>query len=165
MKILKTKILDLVKIKLKSFNDKRGKFYETYNLKIYNKTVKKINFIQDDISISKKNVFRGFHGDYKTYKLTSCIFGKMIFFFIDNRKSKKSFGKIIKFSVSDADITQFLVPPGVGMATLTLSKFSQLSYKQSTYYDRKSQFTIKINSKKKIFKNLPKNLIISKRDN
>ena len=32
-----------------------------------------INFIQDDISISKKNVLRGIHGDKKTWKLISCL--------------------------------------------------------------------------------------------
>jgi len=164
MRVYKTKIPGLLKIDLSFFSDKRGKFIETYNLKNFNKFLKKIKFVQDDISISRKNVFRGFHGDFKTFKLTSCICGKMIFFFIDNRKEKISFGKLLKYEVSDKKIVQFLVPPGIGMATLTKSEFSYLSYKQSKYYDRKSQFTIKLKNLNKIIKYLPKNLVLSKRD-
>ena len=87
----------------------------------------------------------------------------MRFFFIDNRNKSKTFRKIVSFEVSSKKFIQFLVPPGIGMATLTLSKVSYLSYKQTTYYNLSSQFTIKIrelNTKLKI----PKKIIISKRD-
>ena len=162
--INESKIKGLFKLKLEGFKDKRGFFYETFNKKKYLKIFRKVNLIQDDISISKKRVFRGFHGDFKTYKLTSCIFGEMIFFFVDNRKKSSTFNKVIKFKVSNKVFYQFLVPPGVGMATYTLSKISYLSYKQSKYYDKNSQFTIKLNKYPKILKQVRKKIIISKRD-
>ena len=54
MKIFKTKLKDVMKIRLKAFKDHRGKYLETFNKKLFKKTKKKIEFIQDDISISKK---------------------------------------------------------------------------------------------------------------
>tara|TARA_B100000989_G_scaffold296333_1_gene279355 strand:- start:1992 stop:2486 length:495 start_codon:yes stop_codon:yes gene_type:complete len=163
MKKYKTDIQGLLILKISAFEDKRGKFYETFNFKSYKSKIIKHSFLQDNISISKKNVFRGFHGDFKTYKLTSCIFGKMRFFFIDNRNKSKTFRKIVSFEVSSKKFIQFLVPPGIGMATLTLSKVSYLSYKQTTYYNFSSQFTIKIRELNAKLKT-PKKIIISKRD-
>ena len=45
-----------------------------------------LNFVQDDISISYKNVLRGVHGDSKTWKLVSCLQESFYNFFwpIDN---------------------------------------------------------------------------------
>jgi len=74
---------------LKPFKDKRGEFYELYNKKLFNKKIKKIVFVEDDLSISKKNVFRGFHSDKKAWKLLTCIHGKVIFYFLSFMEFKK----------------------------------------------------------------------------
>ena len=55
-KIFNTKFKDLKIIKVESFKDKRGElFFGILSRKLKNK------FIYDYTSISKKNVFRGFH--------------------------------------------------------------------------------------------------------
>ena len=54
MIVQKTKLSGVLKIKLKPFKDFRGKYLETYNRDLFKKTKKKVNFIQDDISVSKK---------------------------------------------------------------------------------------------------------------
>lgn len=51
------------------FKDFRGQYIETYNNKIYQKNSINIKFIQDDVSISKKNVLREYmvitkHGNW-----------------------------------------------------------------------------------------------------
>ena len=79
MKIFKTNLQGVLKIKLKPFKDLRGYYLETFNKNLFKRTKKKINFIQDDISVSKKNVLRGIHGDYKTWKLVSCLSGEFFF--------------------------------------------------------------------------------------
>ena len=45
---------------LKPFKDKRGSFYELYNKKLFNKKIKKIVFVEDDLSISKKTYLEVF---------------------------------------------------------------------------------------------------------
>ena len=42
--------------------------------------------IQDDISISKHNVLRGIHGDNKTWKLISCLYGIFYLLVVNNDK-------------------------------------------------------------------------------
>ena len=149
---------------VKPFKDKRGGFYEVYNRKLFNKNLKKLNFVEDDLSVSKINVFRGFHIDKKAWKLLSCIHGEVIFYFLNFVKSNKNKISIYKKKVSDKSIYSFLIPPNVGVAYFTISKKAIISYKQSEYYDIKRQCTISIYDEKikKIINH--KNIIISKRD-
>ncbi len=165
MKIFKTKLKDVMKIRLKAFKDHRGKYLETFNKKLFKKTKKKIEFIQDDISISKKNVLRGIHGDFKTWKLITCLYGEFFLLVVNNKKNDKQYKKSQIFFLTDRNNIQILIPPGFGNAHYVKSKEAIFHYKQSTLYNRKSQFTIKWNSKdhnfKWPFRNKP---ITSKRD-
>ena len=57
------------------FEDFRGSYIETYNERLYSAAGISQEFIQDDVSISRYNVLRGIHGDRKTWKLVSCLYG------------------------------------------------------------------------------------------
>lgn len=165
MILKKTKLSGVIKFKLNPFKDHRGEYIELFNKNLFNKTKLKINFIQDDISISKKNVLRGIHGDYKTWKLITCLHGEFVLLVVNNIKNHKEYKKFQIFKLSDKNNIQILIPPGFGNGHYVLSKKTIFHYKQSTMYDRKSQFTIKWNDKnfkfKWPFKAKP---IISKRD-
>lgn len=139
-----TKLDGVLLFKPDIFEDHRGEYIELYNEEQYNKFAK-IKFVQDDISVSNKNVLRGIHGDHKTWKLISCLYGKFYFVVVDCRKEKETFGKWISFTLSDKNRYQVLVPPGFGNAHLVLSDIAIFHYKQSTYYDKKKQFTYKWN--------------------
>lgn len=124
------------------FKDFRGEYVETYNKDLYHKNGIDINFIQDDISYSKKNVLRGIHGDQKTWKLISCLFGEFYLMVVNNDPNSKQYMKSISFILSDKNRYQVLVPPKFGNGHLVLSDECIFHYKQSTYYDREGQFTI-----------------------
>ena len=69
----------------KSFNDFRGQLWTSWDYKRI-----KLNFNHDKFSLSKKNVLRGLHGDKKTWKLISCVYGKILFVVVNFKpKSKK----------------------------------------------------------------------------
>ena len=56
------KIKDLLLIKPRIFEDDRGLFYESFNEEKYKGVLGDgVQFVQDNISISKKNVLRGLH--------------------------------------------------------------------------------------------------------
>ena len=59
MKIIKTKIKDLLIINPDVYVDNRGFFIETYNKKRFNDNQFLNKFVQDNYSRSKKNVLRG----------------------------------------------------------------------------------------------------------
>ena len=127
------------------FEDFRGEYIETYNKNNYFKKNIKIDFIQDDISISKKNVLRGIHGDQNTWKLISCLFGSFYLVVINNNPSSDQYKKHISLTLSDRNKKQILVPPKFGNGHLVVSDEAIFHYKQSTDYNREGQFTIKWN--------------------
>jgi len=123
------------------FEDFRGFYVETYNEKLYREAGIDVHFVQDDFSCSKKNVLRGIHGDAGTFKLISCPHGTFYMVVVDCDPDSDNFSKWVSFTLSEDNPMQILVPPKHGLAHLVLSETAVFSYKQSTYYDRASQFT------------------------
>ncbi len=164
MKFTSTRLKNVFLIKPYIYKDFRGSYTEIYNKNIFLKNSKKIKFIQDDISISKKNVLRGIHGDRKTWKLISCLYGKFYLVVVNNDKNSKQYKKWVSFVLDDKNKFLVLVPPKFGNGHYVLSKKAIFYYKQNTLYDRKSQFTINWKDPTFNFKWPCKRPITSKRD-
>jgi len=164
MTIVKTTLDGVLQIKLDSFEDHRGYYIETYNEELYKKNGINVNFIQDDISVSSKNVLRGIHGDQQTWKLISCLEGKFYLVVINNDKNSNQYMQWESFILSEQNRVQILVPPKFGNGHLVISKRAIFHYKQNTYYNPKGQFTICWNDPKYNIKWPIKNPILSKRD-
>lgn len=164
IKVSKTNIEGVLLIKPDVFEDFRGQYVETYNEGLYKKNKVNVKFVQDDISVSLKNVLRGIHGDDLTWKLVSCLYGKLYQVVVNCDKNSKNFGKWQSFILSDKNRLQVLVPPKHGNSYLTLSRTSIFYYKQSTYYNFSKQFTYKWNDPKFKIKWPIKNPILSQRD-
>ena len=43
-----------------------------------------LSFNHDKVSTSRKNVLRGIHGDNKSWKLITCLYGDIYFVMVDN---------------------------------------------------------------------------------
>ncbi|NLF24387.1 MAG: dTDP-4-keto-6-deoxy-D-glucose epimerase [Deltaproteobacteria bacterium] len=125
-----------------NFEDFRGSYVETYNEKLYQEAGITTRFVQDNASTSTKHVLRGIHGDKVTTKLISCLLGKFYMVVVNWNKDSPQFGQWEAFTLSEANRLQVLVPPQFGLAHLVLSDRAIFAYKQSTYYDRASQFTL-----------------------
>ena len=164
MRIKNTDLEGVLLIKPDIFEDHRGQYVELYNKSEFEKYNINIDFVQDDISTASKNVLKGIHGDYVTQKLLSCLHGKLYFVVIDCRQGVATFGTWQSFILSDKNRYQVLIPPGFGNGFLALEDNSIFSYKQSTYYDRSKQFTIKWNDEKFNIWWPIKNPILSMRD-
>ena len=106
-----------------------------------------VDFLQDDISVSHKNVLRGIHGDNKTYKLVSCLYGEFQLIVVNNNPESKMYKKWKSFHMSFKNREQILIPPKFGNGHLVMSKSCVFSYKLNAYYDRESQFTLSWNDK------------------
>jgi dTDP-4-dehydrorhamnose 3,5-epimerase len=147
-----------------TFNDERGYYWTSWKK---NKNLK-LHFNHDKFSISKKNTLRGLHGDYKTWKLISCVYGKIFFVVVNYKIESKQFLKYSSFLLDHKKNQQILVPPDFLNGMLCLSDFCVLHYKLSysgKYLDANNQISIKWNDRRlKIKWPINKNLIISKRD-
>jgi dTDP-4-dehydrorhamnose 3,5-epimerase len=146
------------------FKDKRGYIWTSWKR---NKKLT-LNFNHDKFSVSRKNVLRGLHGDKKTWKLISCVFGKIFFVVVNYDKNSKQFLRYSSFVLSHKQNRQILVPPKFLNGFFCLSKYCVLHYKLNylgRYFDVNKQISVKWNCKKiniKWPKN--KNIILSARD-
>lgn len=129
------------------FRDFRGIYVETYNQALYKEHGIHIEFIQDDISCSRKGVLRGIHGDSETWKLVSCIHGEFFLVVVNNDPNSDQFMKNISITLNAEDPKQVLIPPKFGNGHYVLSETAIFHYKQNTVYNREGQFTIPWNSK------------------
>jgi len=143
LKVTKTQLDGVLLIEPPTiFEDFRGSYVETYNEKLYTEAGINVRFIQDDISISSKNVLRGIHGDDVTWKLVSCLYGKFYLVVVNWDKASPQFKQWESFELSDENRLQVLIPPRFGNGHVVLSDTAIFHYKQNTCYDRARQFTI-----------------------
>ena len=147
MKVKKTELDGVLLITPPTiFRDFRGMYVETYNEALYNEHGIDMKFIQDDISFSKKGVLRGIHGDGETWKLISCIHGEFFLVVVNNDPDSQQYKKNTSFTLNSEDPQQILIPPKFGNGHYVLSESAIFHYKQTTLYNRSSQFTISWNS-------------------
>jgi len=143
MKVEKTKLDGVLLITPDVFKDHRGEYIEIFNDGTYYPLFDYwMEWVQDDISISKCNVLRGIHGDFKTWKLVSCLSGVIQLVVVNNMLDTPQYYEHTQFVLSDINHQQVLIPPGFGNGHKVLSDKAIFHYKQSTYYDPESQFTL-----------------------
>ena len=126
-----------------------------------------LKFKHDRFSKSKQNVLRGLHYDEKTWKMVSCIHGKIYLVVLDLRPKQPNYGKWESFILSPETATQVLIPPMFANGHYIFEDDSIFSYKlayKGEYNDVDKQKTIKWNSKEFNIDWPCTNPIISKRD-
>lgn len=162
--IMKTSLDGILLIKPKVFEDHRGQFVEIYNEEIYCEKGINIKFVQDDISISSKHVLRGIHHDPQTWKLVSCLYGRIYLIIVNCNEGSSLFGKWQQFTISDTNRYQVLVTPDYGVAHMALTEKVIFHYKQTTYYTPSCQRTFKWNDPRFNIWWPIKNPVLSQRD-
>ena len=161
MKIIKTKIKDLLILKSKNFRDNRG-----YLREIFRKDILDENFPFDLISYSKKNVLRGLHfqSKFSQAKLITVTNGKIFDVAVDLRRKSKTFGKYFSIILSEKDDFSFYIPENFAHGFLCMSKSCTIHYKLSNYRNPKYEKTIRWNDNKLKIKWPVKKPILSKKD-
>ena len=145
MKIIKTKIKDLVLLSTNIYKDRRGFFKEVEKEKILKK-----RFIFDCFSFSKKNTLRGLHLQTKNSqaKIVTVVQGKILDVVVDLRKKSKTYGKYFSIQISQDSNFSIYIPENFAHGFLCLSKECAVYYKCTKYRDKNSETTIKWNDNK-----------------
>ena len=161
MKIIKTKIKDLLIVKQKNNLDKRGGLRETFNKKILKK-----KFVFEYCTTSKAGALRGFHFQHKFQqaKYVNVLKGKIMDCVIDLRKNSKTFGKIFKIILSDKNCLSLFIPKGFAHAYYSYGKINIVYYKLTNYYKPEFESGINLMDKEFKIKWPKKNFNISKKD-
>ena len=142
MKLIKTKIKNLLIIKTDIYKDHRGFFKEIEKFKILKK-----KFIFDCLSFSRKNTLRGLHLQTKKpqAKIITVAQGKILDVVVDLRKKSKTYGKHFSIEIGQMDDFSLFIPPNFAHGFLCLSKLCIINYKLSNYRNPKYEKTLKWN--------------------
>ncbi len=148
--IEKSKKIEGVYIFTPSFGqDERGIIYTSFyedNFRDY--LPKGLMFKHDKFSSSKKNVLRGIHGDTKSWKLVTCVFGEIYQVVVDCRKNSPTYKQWEAFTINSENPKLILLPPNMGNSFYVNSEIAIYHYKlayEGEYLDAEDQFSIKWN--------------------
>ena len=137
MEVIKTTIEGVVIIEPKVFKDQRGYFFESFSQREFEAKVRKINFVQDNESMSSYGVMRGLHFQRPPYtqsKLVRCVKGKVLDVAVDIRKGSPTYGQHVAVELSEDNHRQFFVPRGFAHGFAVLSDTAVFQYKCDNFY-------------------------------
>jgi len=137
MKVTKTAIPEVLLVEPTVFGDERGFFYESFNAQKWKElTGLDTVFVQDNHSLSSKNVLRGIHYQIQQSqgKLVRVVAGEVFDVAVDLRQSSPTFGKWVGERLSAENKKSFWVPEGFGHGFLVLSDSAEFLYRTTDFY-------------------------------
>ena len=149
MKITETRLKGCFVLEPTIYKDHRGLFMESYQKNSLEEAIgASINFVQDNISVSKKGVLRGLHyqtGKHDQAKLIQVLKGTVLDVVIDLREESATFGQHLKFKISDENRKSIFIPKGMAHGFLALTDEVIFAYKCDTYYHPQAEAGIVFN--------------------
>lgn len=144
MKIVDLGISGLKVLEPRVFADDRGEFLETYNEWAMGELGFPTRWVQDNFSVSKRNVIRGIHYQiaHPQGKLVRVAYGRVLDIAVDLRRSSVTFGKYLAVELSEDNHRMFWIPEGFGHAFVALSDRVGFAYKTTDFYDPSGERTI-----------------------
>lgn len=148
--------------------DLRGNIWTSFVLDAIQPLIKNgAKFKHDKFSKSKKNVLRGIHGDTKSWKLVTCVYGIMQQVVVDMRPGSPTYLQWQDFIIDAESPQLILVPPNMGNAYYNMGNDLVYHYKlayDGDYIDANEQFSVKWNDKRIGIKWKCHDPVLSKRD-
>jgi dTDP-4-dehydrorhamnose 3,5-epimerase len=158
LNIIATKLPGVFVLEPKVHQDHRGFFFELYNDAFFHDGVlmdpgvcggesrpavgKQPLFVQDNLSVSGKNVLRGLHYQKNPRaqgKLVQVLSGEVFDVAVDIRKDSPTRGQWIGEILSEANHRQLWIPAGFAHGFLTLSDKAVFLYKTTDYWSPKDE--------------------------
>ena len=137
MEVIKTAIDGVYIIEPKVFKDARGYFFESFSQRDFEEKVGKVNFVQDNESMSSYGVMRGLHFQKPPFtqsKLVRCVKGVVLDVAVDIRKGSPTYGKHVAVELSEDNHRQFYIPHGFAHGFAVLSETAIFQYKCDNFY-------------------------------
>lgn len=148
MNIVQSDIKEVLLIQPKVFGDHRGYFFESYSKKVLQEHGVNYEFVQDNISKSKKGTVRGLHyqiGDKAQGKLCQVIQGSVLDVAVDIRFGSPTFGKYVMCELNETDHNLIWIPPGFAHGFCVTSDEAIFHYKCTEFYSPKDERAILYN--------------------
>lgn len=138
MKVIPTRLPEVVIVEPRIFGDARGFFFESFNRRQFNQALSlDVEFVQDSHSRSAQGVLRGLHYQISPRaqgKLVRVVQGEIFDVAVDVRKSSKTFGAWTGVRLSAENHQQLWIPQGFAHGFLVLSESAEVLYKTTDFY-------------------------------
>ncbi len=138
LKVIPSAFPEVLILEPQVFGDDRGFFYESFNLKEFERvTGLTRTFVQDNHSRSVKNVLRGLHYQVQNPqgKLVRVVAGEVFDVAVDVRRSSPNFGKWVGVTLSSENKRQLWVPEGFAHGFVVTSEVAEFAYKVTDYWN------------------------------
>lgn len=147
MEIRPTRLAGVVLLQPKVFGDQRGFFMETWNRQRYIEAGLPGDFVQDNLSFSRRGVLRGLHFQQPNPqgKLVSVLQGSVFDVAVDIRRGSPTFGRWEGYDLSGENRQQLYVPEGFAHGFCVTSETALFAYKCTRYYAPEHEGSIRWN--------------------
>lgn len=149
MKEIKLKNLNVIGVKvfeINDFIDSRGSFTEIFSKKFLDfNQLSFFNIAQVNLSVSKKNTFRGIHYSNSRklqHKLVMCLEGSISDFVVDTRVGSPTYGQVDRFDLDSHSRKLVFIPGGCGHGFLSKKNETKILYAQSLEYSPNEEFDL-----------------------
>src|SRR6185312_15681530 len=127
----------------KVYTDVRGSFAEIFASARYAGAGIGDTFVQDNLSVSRRDVLRGLHGDARMSKLVQVLAGEAYDVIADVREGSATYGRWYGTLLKASERQQVYVPHGCLHGFLALTDEVVFLYKQSALYDPAAEFAVR----------------------
>lgn len=136
MKIVPTRIPEVLMIEPRIFADQRGHFLEIFHAERYLKERIGTEFVQDNLSCSSQGVLRGLHYQLgrPQGKLVMAVVGEIFDVVVDIRRGSPTFGHWTGLVLSAQNYCQLYVPEGFAHGFCVVSETATVLYKCTDFY-------------------------------
>ena len=147
MNILPTEISGPLIVEPDVFGDARGFFLETWNHRRYSELGLPDQFVQDNLSFSRRGTLRGLHfqNPNPQGKLVFVLAGEVFDVAVDVRTDSPTFGRWVGVTLSAENKRQFWVPAGFAHGFCVTSETALFAYKCTDFYNPQSDGGVRWN--------------------
>ena len=151
MKLVPTRIADVVIVEPAVFADERGWFMESFNEQRFASALQALGlpvprpFVQDNHSCSQKGVLRGLHfqrAPHAQGKLVRVVQGSAFDVAVDIRPGSPTYGHWVGVELSADNRRQLWIPEGFAHGFLSLDDDTHFLYKTTDYYEKDCEGSI-----------------------
>jgi dTDP-4-dehydrorhamnose 3,5-epimerase len=141
MRVVPLPIPGLLLIEPEVLGDARGFFVETYNRVRYAEAGIGTEFVQDNLSRSRRGVLRGLHFQHPhdQAKLVTVFDGEVFDVAVDIRVGSPTFGKHVAVTLSGESKRQLYIPKGFAHGFCVVSETALFTYKVDDVWSRDSE--------------------------
>ncbi len=144
VKITETRLPGVLLIEPDVFGDHRGYFMESWNRRRYGGAGLDRDFVQDNLSLSRRGILRGLHYQWPQPqgKLVQVLQGAVFDVAVDIRRGSPTFGQWVGYELSADNHLQLFVPEGFAHGFCVLSEQALFAYKCTDFYNPDTEHSL-----------------------